>query len=140
MDRTSGNGSPRRPFTLVELIAGLLVIAVLAAIFVPFLEGTLHKAADAQQPVQLEHELMTVMERIADDYDQNPSLRSDLTLLRSRILQTPSPYGTGFTVVECAYITFENGVEAAGTAADNLKVVIANDGAMLASVFRKGGE
>lgn len=139
MNQPPRNAPPSRSFTLVELIAGLLVLAVLAAIFVPFLEGTLHKTADVQQPVQLENELLTVMERIADDYDQNLSLRSDLPLFRSRILQAPSPYGTGFTVVECTYITFVNGVETAGTADDNLKVVIANDGAVLASVFPKGG-
>jgi len=138
-NRPPSNGSPRQPFTLVELIAGLLLIAVLAAIFVPFLDGILHKTVDAQRPVQLENELLTVMERIAHDYDQNPALRTDLTLLRSRILQTPSPYGTGFIVVQCAYIAFQNGAETVGTADDNLKVVIANDSALLAGVFPKEG-
>lgn len=138
-NRPRSDSSPRLPFTLVELIAGLLLIAVLAAIFVPFLNGILHKTVDAQRPVQLENDLLTVMERIADDYDRNQALRADLTLLRSRILETPSPYGTDFTVVACTYIAFQDGAEIAGTADDNLKVVIANASAVLASVFPKEG-
>ncbi|MDX9980751.1 MAG: type II secretion system protein [Lentisphaeria bacterium] len=129
--------SPRR-FTLVELIAGLIVLAVAAAIFAPFLQGILQKTVAAPEPVQQANLLLTVMERISDDYDRDPTLRADLTLFRSKILQSPSPYGTDFSVLECSYVRFQNGQEVAGDENDSLKVAIANSGNVLIGIFPKG--
>lgn len=129
---------PARRFTLVELIAGLIVLAIAGAIFAPFLLGVLQQTNRAPQPVQDANRLLTVMERIAQDYEQDESLRGDLNLFRNRILQDPSPYGTGFTVVETGFVRFQNGQEVSGTANDNLKVVIANEGNILAAIFPKG--
>lgn len=131
--------SARHRFTLVELIAGLIMLAVIGAIFAPFLHGLLQKTSDAPTPVQEGAQLVAVMERIANDYDRDASLRTDLALLRDRILAEPSPYGSDFEVVECSFVRFENGQETSGSATDNLKVVIANGSTILASVFPKGG-
>ena len=126
-----------RGFTLVEILAGLIVLAVIGAIFAPFLLGTLQKTNTAAEPAQAENRLLAVMERIGDDYDQNQAYRTDLAAFRARILQDPSPYGTGFTVVQCQFIAFANGSEVAGSADDCLKVVISNGGSVLAGVFPK---
>jgi Tfp pilus assembly protein PilE len=128
-----------RRFTLVEMIAGLVVLAVVGAIFFPFLMGILQKTNDAPQPVIEANELVAVMEKIGNDYDTNAALRQDLSLFRSRILADPSPYGTGFEVVECIYVRFENGEEKPGDVNDCLKVVIANEGNTLTGVFPAEG-
>lgn len=135
---TRQSGPLPRRFTLVELIAGLIVLAIATAIFAPFLQGILQKTVAAPEPVQQANRLLTVMERISDDYDSDPALRADLAAFRSKILQSPSPYGTGFTVLECSYVRFQNGQEVAGSADDSLKVVIANSGNLLVGIFPKG--
>jgi type II secretory pathway component PulJ len=131
--------SRARRFTLVEMIAGLVVLAVIGAIFFPFLMGILQKTNDVPQPVVEANELVAVMEMIGNDYDTNAALRQDLSLLRSRILADPSPYGTGFQVVQCSYVRFDDGAEQPGDASDCLKVVLANDGSTLAAVFPAEG-
>lgn len=129
---------PYRRFTLVELIAGLIVMAIAAAIFAPFLQGILQETIAAPEPVQQANRLLTIMERISDDYDRAPTLRADLTLFRSKILQNPSPYGTDFSVLECSYVRFVNGQEVVGDENDSLKVAIANSGNVLIGIFPKG--
>jgi hypothetical protein len=119
----------------VELIAGLIVLAVIGALFVPYLHGILQKTNDAPQLVIEANKLVTVMESIGNDYDTDAALRQDLSLLRDRILAEPSPYGTDFTVVECAYVRFENGMEVPGDVSDCLKVVISNSASLLLGVF-----
>jgi type II secretory pathway pseudopilin PulG len=129
----------RRRFTLVELIAGLIVLAIAAAIFTPFLQGVLQETIAAPEPVQQANDLLSVMERISDDYERDSTLRADLTLFRSKILQNPSPYGTDFSVLECSYVRFQDGQEVPGDENDSLKVAIANSGNVLISIFPKGG-
>jgi len=132
--------STRRQLTLVELIAALILISVLGAMLTPFLQGILQQTNTAPAQTGAAIDLLTIMERIENDYESDAALRADLEAFRDRILEEPSPYGTDFSVDTCSFITFVDGEEVPGATNDILKVTISNEGSILVQLFTKSGE
>jgi Tfp pilus assembly protein PilE len=130
----------RRPLTLVELIAALILISILGAILAPFLQGILQQTNTGPAQTAAAIDLLTIMERIENDYESDAELRMDLEVFRDRILEDPSPYGTDFSVEACSFITFVDGEEVASDSSEILKVIISNEGSILAQLFTKCAE
>lgn len=120
-------GRAQRPFSLIEVILALLLVAVLAALLGPFFGASLTHSSDPALRLPATSALMTAMERIAATYEQ--LYYHDLDALRTRIgaegTTQNNAYGT-YIVVHNAYVTFSAaGAETAGgTATDTLKVTI----------------
>lgn len=140
MQRPTSRQRVSRHLSLVELIITMVLVSLLGVLLVPFLHGILQKTNTAPAETEASIDLLTIMERIAHDYDSDAELRSNLALLRTRVMADPSPYGTGFEVVECDFIKFRNGTEARGGASDILKVAISNQNSMLIQLFPKKAE
>ncbi len=140
MPSPTANHRVSRRLSLIELIITLVLVSLLGALLVPFLHGILQQTNTASAETEASIDLLTVMERIAHDYDSDAELRADLALFRERILEDPSPYGTGFEVVACDYIRLEDGTEAPGGPDDILKVVIGNTNSVLIQLFPKRTE
>ena len=130
----------RRQLTLVELLAALILISILGAMLTPFLQGILQQTNTAPAQTEAAIDLLTIMERIEDDYESDDALRADLEAFRNRILEDPSPYGTDFSVDTCSFMTFVDGEEVPGDSNDILKVTISNEGSILVQLFTKSGE
>jgi type II secretory pathway pseudopilin PulG len=134
------NRAPR--FTLVELIAVLILLSVTGAVFATFIQGLVRSSAAAPLQVQLANDLLATMEKISDDYDNTPSFRTDLSVFKAHLETDPSPYGDTFDLVQCRYVKFVDNQEQVWSEGDPedrcLKVVIANQASMLAGVFPEG--
>ncbi len=124
-----------RRFTLVEVLTVLIVIGIFAGLIAPYAGGILRRTTEPSMQLREANRLVTVMERIQHDYENNPALRGDLAAFRTKILGVPVEYGQ-YIVVACNFITFDaNGNEIAGTATDLLKVALRNDAAFMTMLF-----
>jgi type II secretory pathway pseudopilin PulG len=120
--------------SLVDLVVALVLFGLLAAAVVPYVSGILRRTIDPVRQAQAASALVQVAERIASDYERDPSLRSDLAALRDRIVNRTGNYGSYDSVV-CTYVRLDTGNEVAGGVNDVLKVTLANSGAVMVLLF-----
>lgn len=131
----AGPAPAGRPFTLVEVVVIMIVAGIMAGLIAPYLTGILRRSSTVPETLRGSCDLVTVMERIAYDYENNPALYGDLEAFRTKVESVPEVYGH-YEVVECKFIAYDaDGNEIAGTNTDNLKVSIKNDSAILTQVF-----
>jgi type II secretory pathway pseudopilin PulG len=143
--RNSACGRARHQISLVEVIIGLVLIAIVGAIVAPFLQGSLQKTNTLPVPVQQANLLLEVMEKITNDYELSTA---NLEPLRLKLTTSPSDFGDNFEVVECGYIVFDTDrnevgltdTEGAANSDACLKVVIQNEWSVLGTIFPKGTE
>lgn len=100
-------------FTLIEIIVGITVLAIAAAMMVPFFGKALTQSPAPIANLQQATSLQAVMENIISDSDNSflfngqksgPTSCADLQTLQTRINASPSTYGT-YTVVQNGFIT-----------------------------------
>jgi len=124
-----GRGRFPQGFTLVEVIATILVTAILGAIFINFMGTALSKSTQAIDVVQGEAAAEAVLERIVADYvlKMNQNFTTALGLVKKDIV-VDKVYGDNVTAV---YIQFlASGSEDPGFSGTSrtLKVTVAAPG------------
>lgn len=113
VDEASSKG-----FSLIEVIVGIVIFAILATLFISFLGSPLRDSVQPMVRLQSTMALQQVMEDIRADFTVN----KDLAALKMAI--DAGAYGS-YTVVQNGYITFDGGLEAVDTTdLDLLKVTI----------------
>jgi prepilin-type N-terminal cleavage/methylation domain-containing protein len=127
-------------FTLIEIIATVIVMGILAAFFINFMGTALTDSWRSLELVADEARAEGLMEKIIADYvglinGTNPA--DTLTTIVSRessIYEIDADYGMPVTM---GYIRFNNGVEEIDTAGKNrtLKVTIESPGYRLTTVL-----
>ena len=100
----------------------------------PFIAGSLKRITDGMLQSRASVDLLSVAERISDDYESTLALRRNLTMFRDRIVNRTGGYGD-YDRVECSFVRFDGGAEAVGVATDALKVTVANKGAVFTLLF-----
>lgn len=111
-------------FSLTELIVALVVSAILGAMLIGYFGSALMRSADPAHRLRRTAALMSVAERITNDYEG--TYHSDLESLQTRLGQNPSPYGE-YELVASDFIRFdESQDEESGDVTDVLKVKIRN--------------
>ena len=103
-------------FTLLEIIIAITMVAIAAAMMVPFFGKALTQSPLPLANLQKATSLQAVMENIISDNDNSflfppvtgkksgPTSCTDLQTLQTRINANPSNYGT-YTVVQNGFIT-----------------------------------
>ena len=121
-----GRGGFPQGFTLVEVIATILVTAILGAIFINFMGTALSKSTQALDVVQGEAAAEAVLERIVADYvlKMNQNFTTALGLVEKDI-NVNHVYGLNVTAV---YITFNAGGSEVLGGTRALKVTVAAPG------------
>jgi competence protein ComGC len=112
-------------YTLVEVIATIVVTAILGVIFIQFMGTAISRSADPVERVRGEAAAEAVMEQIVADYvlKMNQDFSTALGLMRNDIVVNKL-YGNN---VSAAYIVFDtSGNEGPDTTGDNrtLKVTV----------------
>ena len=133
-------GPPRgRRFTLVEVIAALILVAVLGALLIPFFGMVSRRSADAALRLPATARLMTLMENINAAYEQD--YHDHLADLQQELATHSAAFGIdgiSFTVVTNEFVTFSaDGEEQnGGTDTDTLRVTLrAPSGERLTALF-----
>ncbi len=114
-------------FSLVEVLATIVVTAILGAIFINFMGTSMSRSVRSMEMVQGEADAESVLERITADYvlrtNQNGATALDLM---EKAINVQKLYGA---TVSARYVSYTNGVED-GTAANQrtLKVTVAASG------------
>jgi prepilin-type N-terminal cleavage/methylation domain-containing protein len=130
-------------FTIIEVIAALVLAAVVAAGLIQYLGTSLGKSSISTQRLRQAYELQEVMENITVDYREDTSL-SALSALSVAIggvgPQGPNDYGQYYMVVVNTFIKFEGSPPTSESTdppdQDNLlKVTIKNDSGILTTLF-----
>jgi len=127
------------PFTLVEVIAALLLVALVSTMLIPFFGTAFRRSSDAALRLPATARLMTVMENINAAYEQD--YHDQLADLQQELAGNSARFGVSgftFTVVTNEFVTFTTaGVEQnGGTETDTLRVTIqAPSGERLTALF-----
>jgi hypothetical protein len=114
-------------FSLVEVIATVLVTAILGAIFINFMGTSMSRSVRSMEMVQGEADAESVLERITADFVLKMNQSSGTALdLMEKAINVQKLYGA---TVSARYVSYTNGVED-GTAANQrtLKVTVAASG------------
>ena len=127
-------------FTLIEVIATVLVIGILAAFFIHFMGTALSDSWRSVEQVADEAKAEGLMERIIADYverinDNNPDTALSRIVNRESSYENDPEYGLP---VSMQYIVFDtNGNEQADTAGENrnLKVTVEPPGFNLTTIL-----
>ena len=132
----------QRAFTLLEIIAALIVVGIVVAMMVPFLGTAVMRSADSIVSVQQHAYLNQVMDSITADFKRLSATQPNpLGLLSTAIgaegSQVSNSYGT-YNVVTNHYITFPDGssvTEMLANGGNILKVRISYQGYTLTALF-----
>lgn len=121
MKRLNVNTSSSNGFTLIEIIATIIVLGILAAFFIHFMGTALDDSWESVELVKSEAEAEGLMEEIIAYYTSKINDDSDLDNALSRVV---SQYGS---VATMEYIEFDTGgneqPDSSGTN-NNLKVTL----------------
>lgn len=119
-------------FTLVEIIATIVVAGILSAIFIQFMGTALMRSGDAVNKVRDEASIQALMEEIISDYLKeinNNTPENALGTIKAK------NYGSSVTM---AYIQFDgSGNEQPAVSSNYLKVTIMAQGHTLTTVLTK---
>jgi len=136
LKHSSANG-----FTLIEVIATVLVIGILAAFFIHFMGTALNDSWRSVEVVADEARAEGLMEKIIADYveqiNNNPANALPIILSRESSYESDPDYGLP---VSMQYIIFgTNGDEQADTARENrnLKVTVEPPGFNLTTILTR---
>jgi prepilin-type N-terminal cleavage/methylation domain-containing protein len=129
--------SKQSGFTLVEVIATLLVTAILGAIFIQFMGTAMSKSVRSVEMVQGEASAEAVLERINADYvlKMNQDNTTALGLIKTDI-DNKTVYGNNVTA---SYIVFVGGTEVPDLVGPyrTLKVTVAAAGNDVVTLFTR---
>ena len=139
MKRAQSTHNFEAGFTLIEVIATVIVMGILAAFFIHFMGTALNDSWRSVEQVADEAKAEGLMERIIADYverinDNNPDTALAVIAGLESSYESDVDYGMPVTM---GYIRFNNGVEEADTAGENrnLKVTIESPGYHLTTVL-----
>ncbi len=123
-------------FTIIEVIAALVLAAVVAAGLIQYLGTSFTKSSISIHRLRQAYELQQVMENITEDYRENVKDETTLGELKGRI-DTPFTYGTSYTVVTPTpkFIKFDGFIEFAPDQNNLLKVTIENESGIITALF-----
>jgi prepilin-type N-terminal cleavage/methylation domain-containing protein len=114
-----------RGFTLIEVIVTLTIVAVVAAMLLPYLSKTFAHSGDTVVNLNDMYALQEVMENIIADYAESSNDAARIWIRVGGAGEHDNQYGQ-YEVVTRQYMTFNNGSEVSGTASNVLKVTIRN--------------
>jgi prepilin-type N-terminal cleavage/methylation domain-containing protein len=142
MKRAKSKNNAESGFTLIEVIATVLVIGILAAFFIHFMGTALNDSWRSVEQVENEAKAEGLMEKIIADYverinDNNPDAALADIVSRESDYESDPDYGLPVTM---QYIEFDDsGDEQADTAGENrnLKVTVEPPGFNLTTVLTK---
>jgi prepilin-type N-terminal cleavage/methylation domain-containing protein len=121
MKHFKSNIASRNGFTLIEIIATIIVLGILAAFFIHFMGTALHDSGQSVELVKGEAEAESLMEEIIAYYTSKMNDDTDLDNALSKVV---SEYGGNATM---EYIEFDSGgneqADSSGTN-NNLKVTV----------------
>jgi prepilin-type N-terminal cleavage/methylation domain-containing protein len=140
MKRAKSKHRCENGFTLIEVIATVLVIGILAAFFIHFMGTALNDSWRSVEQVADEAKAEGLMEKIIADYverinDNNPDTALSRIVNRESFYESDSDYGLPVTM---QYIIFDtNGDEQADTMGENrnLKVTVEPPGFNLTTIL-----
>ena len=140
MKRTKSKNNVENGFTLIEVIATIIVMGILAAFFIHFMGTALNDSWKSVEVVEGEAKAEGLMEKIIADYverinDNNPDTALAIILGRESSYESDPDYGLPVTM---QYIIFDaSGDEQADTAGENrnLKVTVEPPGFNLTTVL-----
>ncbi len=118
---TRSRTSSRDAFTLIEVVATLVLTALAFLALLPFLDQVFLRSHEPRVQLQQAMNLQSAMENLVTSHTNS------LENLRTRIGSAGSAVGGGVTVSENQYITFTGGLESGSPSSNNLlKVTLRN--------------
>jgi len=139
MKRTNSKNNAESGFTLIEVIATIIVMGILAAFFIHFMGTALNDSWQSLEQVADEARAEGLMERIIAEYveriNANPDNALATILSRESSYESDPDYGLP---VSMQYIIFDtNGDEQPDTAGENrnLKVTVEPPGFNLTTIL-----
>jgi len=115
----------RTGFTLIEVIVTLTLVAVVAAMLLPYLSKTFAHSGDTVVNLNELYSLQEVMENIVADYAEHSNDAGRIWIRVGSPGVHDNQYGQ-YELVTRQYIRFSGGGEVAGTASNALKITIRN--------------
>jgi prepilin-type N-terminal cleavage/methylation domain-containing protein len=141
MKRVQSKHSSENGFTLIEVIATIIVMGILAAFFIHFMGTALNDSWKAVEVVEGEAKAEGLMERIIAEYVElingnNPDAALGTIKGRETSFESDVDYGMPVTM---EYIEFNAGNEVVvdPTASNNLKIVVEAPGHNLTTILTK---
>jgi prepilin-type N-terminal cleavage/methylation domain-containing protein len=141
MKRAKTKHNTDNGFTLIEVIATIIVMGILAAFFIHFMGTALSDSWKAVEVVEGEAKAEGLMEKIIADYveriNDNPDTALAIIMGRESSYESDPDYGLP---VSMQYIVFDtNGDEQPDTAGENrnLKVTVEPPGYNLTTILTK---
>jgi len=139
MKRTQSTHNSENGFTLIEIIATVIVMGILAAFFINFMGTALTDSWRSVELVADEARAEGLMEMIIADYVElingnNPAGALQTILNGESAYESDPDYGMPVTM---GYIRFNNGVEETDTTGKNrnLKITIESPGYQLTTIL-----
>lgn len=113
--------SSRTGFTLIEVVATLVLTALAFLALLPFLDQVFLRSHEPRVQLQQAMNLQSAMENLVATHTNT------LANLRTRVGSVGDAVGDGVTVAENEYITFTGGLEGGSPSSNNLlKVTLRN--------------
>ena len=139
MKRTNSKNNAESGFTLIEVIATIIVMGILAAFFIHFMGTALNDSWKAVEVVEGEAKAEGLMEKIIAEYvdliNDIPDTALGIIVSREASYESDPDYGLPVTM---QYIVFDaSGDEQADTAGENrnLKVTVEPPGFNLTTIL-----
>lgn len=118
---TTSRSTSRAGFTLIEVIATLVLTALAFLALLPFLDRVFLQSHEPRIQLQQAMNLQSAMENLVATHTNT------LANLSTRIGAAGTAAGDGVTVLENEYITFTGGLESGSPSSNNLlKVTLQN--------------
>ena len=141
MKCTNSKNNAESGFTLIEVIATIIVMGILAAFFIHFMGTALNDSWKAVEVVEGEAKAEGLMEKIIADYVEEINDNPNNALAEIKGLESDYESDVDYGMpVTMEYIVFDaGGNEQAGTAGENrnLKVTVEPPGYNLTTVLTK---
>lgn len=121
-------------FTLLEIIAGVVLLALLALMLVPLLGRPVTSAPQPATSLDEAFDLMNVMENIKATYSNDLQALSTAVTSEGTVIVISNQFGS-YTVVHNRFVTFAGGTEQPG-GTNILKVTVKGEtGEVLTRLF-----